>query len=61
MLFSILLPTLGLRIKEIDRLISSLNKQEFSDYEIVIVSQINHQGIEELIKNGNILKLNISN
>ena len=57
MLFSILLPTLGLRIKEIDRLISSLNKQEFSDYEIVIVSQINHQGIEELIKKWKHIKI----
>ena len=50
MLFSILLPTLGLRIQEVNRLLESLSVQTFKDFEIVIVTQINHEGIGRLIE-----------
>ena len=49
MKFSILLPTLGIRKNEIDRLFKSLSQQTYKDFEIVIVSQINHDGINKLI------------
>ena len=50
MLFSILLPTLGLRIQEVNRLLESLSVQTFKDFEIEIVTQINHEGRGRLIE-----------
>ena len=48
MKFSILLPTLGIRKQEVDRLFKSLNGQTYKDFEIVIVSQVNHDNINKL-------------
>ena len=49
MKFSILLPTLGIRKNEVDRLLNSLKQQTYKDFEIVIVSQINHDEINKLM------------
>ena len=49
MKFSILIPTLGKRIDETRRLLDSLSKQTFQQFEVVIVTQINHSEIERLI------------
>ena len=49
MKFSILIPTLGKRIAETRRLLDSLSKQTFQQFEVVIVTQINHSEIERLI------------
>lgn len=48
MKFSILVPTLGLREFELNRFFESLNKQTFKDFEIVVVSQINHEVVNDL-------------
>ena len=48
MKFSILLPTLGIRKQELNRLLESLNEQTYKDFEIVIVSQTKHDNINEL-------------
>lgn len=58
MRFSILLPTLGIRKQEIDRLFKSLEEQTYKDFEIVIVSQINHDSINELKEKWNELIIN---
>ena len=39
MRFSILLPTLGIRKQEIDRLFKSLKEQTYKNFEIVIISK----------------------
>ena len=49
MKFSILVPTTGTREFELDRLFDSLNNQEFSDFELVVVTQINHDMVSQLI------------
>lgn len=58
MKFSILLPTLGIRKTEIERLLRSLAEQTYTNFEIVIVSQINHDNINELVKKWNTLNIN---
>lgn len=57
MLFSILLPTLGLRYKETERLFASLSNQELKDFEIVMVSQINHEDMVQLVEKWSLLKI----
>lgn len=57
MKFSILLPTLGTRKCELDRLFNSLAQQTYKDFEIVIVSQINHEEVNELINKWNKLRI----
>ena len=47
---SILLPTLGERIDELKRLFNSLEEQTNKSFELIIVSQGNHDIIEELLK-----------
>lgn len=49
MKFSILVPTTGTREFELDRLFDSLNSQEFLDFELVVVTQINHDVVSRLI------------
>ncbi len=58
MRFSILIPTLGMRKQEIDRLFRSLKEQTYEDFEIVIISQVNHDNIKELKEKWNDLNIN---
>ena len=58
MRFSILLPTLGIRKQEIDRLFKSLKEQTYKNFEIVIISQVNHDTINELKEKWNELIIN---
>ncbi|MGL5754011.1 MAG: glycosyltransferase family A protein [Paraclostridium sp.] len=51
MKFSLLLPTLGTREKEIKRLFDSLKKQTYKKFELIVVSQGNHSFIEKTLKN----------
>lgn len=48
---SIILPTLGNRIDELKRLFTSLENQKNKSFELIIVSQGNHNIIENLLKN----------
>ncbi|WP_010175094.1 glycosyltransferase family 2 protein [Bacillus coahuilensis] len=48
--FSILLPTLGTRIPELERLFDSLTKQTYTNFEVIIVSQGNHEVISQTLK-----------
>lgn len=45
MFFSILAPTLGNRKPELERLLGSLEKQTFKDFEVIVVSQANHDDV----------------
>lgn len=47
-MISLILPTLGKRENEIHRLFSSLEKQSYKDFELIIVSQDNHNKIKNL-------------
>ena len=47
---SILLPTLGSRIEELSILFNSLENQNNKLFELIIVSQGNHDNIEKLLK-----------
>lgn len=49
MKLSLLLPTLGERRDEIKRLLDSLNIQEYKEFEVIIVSQGNHDIIRGII------------
>ncbi len=49
MKFSILVPTMGTRETEIARFLESLDKQTYKDFEIVFVSQINHNIVNKQI------------
>lgn len=46
-MISILVPTMGTRENELKRLIESLKKQTYNDFEVVIVSQGNHDMVEK--------------
>ena len=46
---SVLVPTLGVRKNEIKRLLTSLEKQTYKKFEIIFVTQDNHDYIEKLI------------
>lgn len=50
-LISLVLPTLGTRVVEITRLFESLKNQNYTNYEVILVSQDNHQKMEELLNN----------
>ncbi|GAA0707315.1 hypothetical protein GCM10008904_16430 [Paraclostridium ghonii] len=50
MKFSLLLPTLGTREKEIKVLFESLKNQTYKNFELIVVSQGNHQFIAEALK-----------
>lgn len=49
-MISILIPTLGTREKKLKRLIKSLESQTYKDFEVVIVSQDNHQIVNNCFK-----------
>lgn len=51
MKISILVPTLGQRKKEIERLLSSIEVQNYKDIEVVIVSQDNYETVDKIIRN----------
>ena len=46
-MISILVPTMGTRENELKRLIESLKKQTYKNFEVVIVSQSNHDMVEK--------------
>jgi len=50
-MLSIIIPTLGNRIIEIERLLESLEKQSSPDFEIILVIQENHAAIEKIAGN----------
>lgn len=49
MKISVLVPTLGTREKEIRRLLATLEKQSYKNFEVIFVTQDNHEKIEKLI------------
>lgn len=50
-MISLLVPTLGKREKELKRLFDSLKNQTYKDFEVVIVSQGNHDFVESCVAN----------
>ncbi|WP_044797712.1 glycosyltransferase family 2 protein [Bacillus cereus] len=50
---SLILPTLGEREEELERLIVSLNKQIYKEFEVVFVTQGNHDELEKILKLSN--------
>lgn len=51
MLISLIICTLGERMFEFSRLIDSLKEQLFKNFEIIVVSQINHSDIATILEN----------
>ena len=49
MKISVLVPTLGERTKEIERLLKSLLNQTYKNFEIIIITQGNHDTIKKII------------
>ena len=49
MKITILAPTLGIRKKQIDRLLRSLKAQVYKNFEVIFVSQCNHDYLEKKI------------
>jgi glycosyltransferase involved in cell wall biosynthesis len=49
-MISIIIPTLGQREQELFRLLDSLSKQTYTNFEIIMVSQDNHDAVEEMLK-----------
>ena len=49
MTYSLIVCTLGERVIELERLIWSLNKQTYKDFEVIFLSQKNHSTVEKLI------------
>lgn len=49
MKISVLIPTLGTRQKEIVRLLESLEKQSYKKFEIIFVTQGNHENVKNII------------
>lgn len=54
-MISIIIPTLGSRELELKRLLLSIEQQTYQQFEIIVVSQGNHDHVEELI-NSSLLK-----
>lgn len=50
MKISILLGTYGSRLKELDELFSSLDRQTYQNFEVIVGSQTNHEEIGEILK-----------
>ena len=48
-MISLLVPTLGKREQELRRLFDSLERQTYKDFEVVIVSQGNHDFVESCV------------
>jgi glycosyltransferase involved in cell wall biosynthesis len=51
---SLVLPTLGTRLPELERLFDSLEDQTYKNFEVIIVSQDNHEKIGSLLENFNL-------
>lgn len=51
MIVSILLPTLGERVEELKRLFDSLENQTNKSFELIIVTQLNHEKVESMLYN----------
>lgn len=49
-MISLILPTLGTREKEINRLFNSLESQEDKEFEVIIVSQDNHDKVDKYLE-----------
>ena len=49
MKISVLVPTLGTREKAIRRLLETLEKQSYKDFEIIFVTQDNHEIVKDII------------
>lgn len=49
MLFSVVIPTLGTRAQEFERLLRSLHEQTYKNLEVIVVSQDNHMVVEEYL------------
>lgn len=50
-MISIIIPTLGQREQELFRLLDSLEKQTYKDFEIIMVSQDNHDLVKKILSN----------
>lgn len=50
-MITVILPTLGEREKEITRLFESLDKQTYKNFEVIVVSQDNHDKVESWLLN----------
>lgn len=48
-MISIIIPTLGQRERELFRLLDSLKQQTYKDFEIIMVSQDNHDAVESML------------
>jgi Glycosyltransferases involved in cell wall biogenesis len=57
MKISLLLPTLGERDYELERLLNSLIEQEYKDFEVIIISQANHDKVKEIVHTFNQLSI----
>ena len=49
MKISVLVPTLGTREMEIRRLLETLEKQSYKDFEIIFVTQDNHEIVKDIL------------
>lgn len=49
MKISVLVPTLGTREEEIKRLLKTLEKQSYKDFEVIFITQDNHEKIKNMI------------
>lgn len=52
-MFSIIIPTLGNRLRELERLFKSLNDQTYKKFEVIIVSQGNYKNVDEILEKYN--------
>jgi glycosyltransferase involved in cell wall biosynthesis len=48
---SIIVPTLGERVYELNRLVESLNNQIYKNFEVIFVTQQNHNNVIEILNN----------
>ena len=49
MKISVLVPTLGTREKEINQLLETLEKQSYKDFEVIFVTQDNHEKVKNIL------------
>lgn len=57
MKISLLIPTLGNRKVEIKRLLDSLSIQDYKNFEVIVISQANHETIQLIINSYNELQI----
>lgn len=53
-MISVIVPTMGKRDLELHRLLKSLEDQVEKDFEVIIVSQMNYEKVDKIIKNFNL-------